>query len=141
MSFSANYQDKGPAAAPSSAPAPAPASPGQAAKEGGGEGAPPGGLGGGFFQGPGIIVMMVALIAFMFWSSSRQRKKQQKLISALKRGDRVLTQAGIVGRLDDVEERYARLEIAPGVKIRVLRSSLAGKDGTPEATAEATKKA
>ena len=139
MSFSANYQDKGPQAAPPSATSSAPATTGQAAKEGGAEGAAQEAPG--LFGGPMLLIFMVLLVVFMFWSSSRQRKKQQQLISSLKRGDRVLTQSGIVGRLDDVEERYARLEIAPGVKIRVLRSSLAGKDGTPEATAGATKKA
>ena len=136
MSFSASYQDSGPKTGSPSAPAPA--STGQATKEGGGEAAQESP---GFLGGAPLLIMMVLLVVFMFWSSSRQRKKQQKLIQSLKRGDRVLTQAGIVGRLDDVEERYARIEIAPGVKIRVLRSSLAGKDGTPEATAEATKKA
>ncbi len=139
MSFSANYQDKGPQAAPPSATSSAPATTGQAPKEGAAEGVAQESPG--LFGGPMLLIFMVLLVVFMFWSSSRQRKKQQTLIASLKRGDRVLTQSGIVGRLDDVEERYARIEIAPGVKIRVLRSSLAGKDGTPEATVGATKKA
>lgn len=134
MSLS-SYQDKGPPSAPTTSTS-VPSTGHTAA-----DGAAAPGQEGGFFAGPMMLIMMVALVVFMFWSSSRQRKKQQALIASLKRGDRVLTQSGIVGRIDELEDRYARLEIAPGVKIRVLRSSLAGKDGTPEAAVEATRKA
>ena len=74
------------------------------------------------------ILIFIPLIFFLFWQTRSQQKKQEAAVSALKKGDRVLTQSGLVGRLLEMEPRYAKLELAPGVKVTVLRSSLAGKD-------------
>ena len=49
--------------------------------------------------------------------------------SKLKKGDRVVTQSGLVGKLvDDLEGVTPSIEIAPGVKVQVLRTSIAGLD-------------
>ena len=73
-------------------------------------------------------LLLVGMLVFIFWSSRSQAKKQEQTVSALKKGDRVLTQSGLVGRLIETDTRYAKLEIAPGVKIQVLKSSLTGRD-------------
>lgn len=74
------------------------------------------------------ILLLVPLLVLMFWSSRSQQKKQAAAISTLKKGDRVLTQSGLVGKLVDVGDRYAKVEVAPGVKIEMLKSGLLGKD-------------
>jgi preprotein translocase subunit YajC len=75
-----------------------------------------------------LPVLMVGMIAFLFWSSRSQAKKQEAAISGLKKGDRVVTQSGIVGRLVELEPKYVKVEIAPGVKIQMLRTSLVSRD-------------
>jgi preprotein translocase subunit YajC len=83
----------------------------------------------GLFGGPMMMVLMfVPLILLLFWQSRSQAKKQETLVSSLKKGDRVLTTSGLVGRLLEVDKRYAKLELAPQVRVQVLRSSLAGRD-------------
>lgn len=82
------------------------------------------------------LLIFIPLIGLLFWQSRSQSKKQEATIAALKKGDRVITQSGIVGRLTEIDARYARVEVAPGVKLQVLRSSLAGRDGG-ESTAPA----
>jgi len=74
------------------------------------------------------ILLLLPLILVLLWSSRSQQKRQQAAISGLKKGDRVVTQSGLVGKLLEIGDRYAKLEIAPGVKIEVLRSGLLGKD-------------
>lgn len=74
------------------------------------------------------ILLLVPLLFIMFWSSRSQQKKQQAAISALKKGDRVLTQSGLVGKLVEIGDRYAKVELAPGVKVELLKSGLIGKD-------------
>ena len=86
-------------------------------------------------------LLLVGMLLFIFWSSRSQQKKQDAAISGLKKGDRVVTQGGIVGRLVDIEPRYAKLEIAPGVKIQVLRTSLTGRDAEDAATKKETEPA
>ena len=51
-------------------------------------------------------------------------------------GDKVVTHSGMIGKLVEVGERSYKLEIAPGVKIDVLKSSIAGKDGADAATTD-----
>ena len=51
----------------------------------------------------------------------------------------MLTQGGFVGKLVEVGDRYAKLELAPGVKVEVLKSGLLGKD-TAETAAAVEKK-
>jgi len=73
-------------------------------------------------------LLLVGMLVFLFLSSRSQQKKQDAAISQLKKGDRVVTQSGLIGRLVEIEPRYAKLEIAPGVKVQVLRTSLTGRD-------------
>jgi preprotein translocase subunit YajC len=98
----------GQAAPPASAPSPAP----------GGSGS--------------MLIMMLAflpVIFFMFFSNRSSQKKQKEMESKLKKGDRVVTQAGLIGKLvDPIEGRHAKIEIAPGVKVTILRTSIVGLD-------------
>jgi preprotein translocase subunit YajC len=92
------------------------------------------------------LLLFVPLILLIFWQSRSQQKKQETAIAGLKKGDRVVTSGGIVGRLSEIDARYARLEIAPGVKLQVLRSSLAGRDtdasaGSPAGASKSEKDA
>ncbi len=87
---------------------------------------PPGDVGMGGL--PLMLLMFLPLILFMFWQTRSQQKKQEQTIAALKKGDRVVTQSGLIGRLTEVDTRYAKVEIAPGIKATVLRSSLVGRD-------------
>jgi len=115
-----------PGEATTSAPAPEPT----------GQAAPPGGL----LASPlFFLILFVPLIAMMFWSSRSQQKKQEKALAELKKGDLVLTQGGLRGRLIEMGDRFAKLEIAPGTKIEVLKSAVLGKDGS-ETAAQLEKK-
>ncbi len=106
-------------AAPTQAPAQAPSEPG---------------------FGPFLMMLLVIpMLLFIMWSGRSQQKKQQQLLSTLAKGDRVVTQGGLVGKFIEMNDRVAKIEIAPGVKIDVLRSGIMGKD-TPE-TAAAVEKA
>jgi preprotein translocase subunit YajC len=90
--------------------------------------APPGPGGGGSSM---VLMLMFLLpfILFMFFSNRSTQKKQKDMEAKLKKGDRVVTQSGLVGKLvDPIEGRHARIEIAPGVKVQILRTSIAGLD-------------
>ncbi len=75
----------------------------------------------------------------MFFSTRSQQKKQQAALAALQKGDRVLTQSGLVGKLVEMGDRYAKVELAPGVKVDIIKTGLIGKD-TPENAAAVDKK-
>jgi preprotein translocase subunit YajC len=76
-----------------------------------------------------MLMAFVPVILFMFFSNRSQQKRQKDMEGKLKKGDRVVTQSGLVGKLvDPIEGRHARIEIAPGVKVQVLRTAIVGLD-------------
>jgi preprotein translocase subunit YajC len=102
---------------------------------GAGAGAPSGPLGG---MGM-MLIMVVPLLLLLLFTSRSQQKKQAAVIASLKKGDRVLLQSGLIGRFVEIKDRYAIIDLGSGVKVEVLRSSIAGQD-TPEAAASVEKK-
>lgn len=109
-----------------SAPAPAPS---------GGAHPPDAGMGGIL----PMLALIVPMLLLLFFTSRSQQKKQAAVIASLKKGDRVLTQSGFAGRLVELGDRFAKLEIAPGVKVEVLKSQILGVDSA-ETQASAEKK-
>ncbi len=77
------------------------------------------------------ILFFGALFAIMYFvlirPQQRQAKEQQVLLSALKKGDDVITTGGILGKIYAVDEKVITLEIASGVKVRMLKGSVQGK--------------
>lgn len=68
-----------------------------------------------------------------------QTKRQKELEAKLKAGDRVITQSGLIGRIIEVGDRTVKLEIAPGVNVQWLKSSISGHDAGTEAKPEGKK--
>ena len=85
----------------------------------------PAGPGGGQQQGNPIMMFLPFLIMIpFFFLMSRRQKKEQEARAKLKKGDQVVTQAGLIGELVETDERISKLKIAPGTTVRVLTSSL-----------------
>ena len=86
-----------------------------------------------------MLLMVVPLLLFMFWSTRSAQKKQEKTLTALAKGDRVILQSGLVGKFLEMNERFAKVELSPGIKVDVLKTSILGKD-TAETQAAAEKR-
>jgi preprotein translocase subunit YajC len=71
-----------------------------------------------------IILMFVVLWFLMIRPQMKKAKEHQKMVSELQKGDEVVTQGGIVGRIVKVGENYITVEIAEG------------KDGAVEVTVQ-----
>jgi preprotein translocase subunit YajC len=104
---------------------PAPTQPGTAPAEGPPGGAPGGGLGGGIMP----LLIMVLPILLIFMTMRGQNKKQKQLESSLKTGDTVITQSGLIGKITEMSETRVKVEIAPGVSVKMLKSAISGVDG------------
>ncbi len=92
--------------------------------------APPGG-GGGPFGGIGMmLIMFLPMILIIFFLNRSQGKKQRELESKLKKGDRVITSGGMIGRIAEISpnSKYVKIEITSGVKIEFLKTAIQGLD-------------
>lgn len=86
-----------------------------------------------------MLLMVGPVLLLLFFTSRSQQKKQAATLAGLKKGDRVLTQGGMAGRIVELGDRFAKLEISPGVKVDILKTSILGAD-TAETQAAAEKK-
>jgi preprotein translocase subunit YajC len=71
------------------------------------------------------IIGMVAIFWFLLIRPQmRQQKAHREKIAGVKKGDQVVTAGGIVGKVVKVDEQYAEIEIAQGVKVKAVKSTL-----------------
>jgi len=73
-----------------------------------------------------MILVFVIMWFFLIRPQQKKVKEHQAMVAALRRGDQVVTQGGILGKVSKVkEDGEVEVEIAEGVKVRVLRHSIA----------------
>ena len=81
---------------------------------------PGGGIG--FFV-PFIFIFIIMYFV-MFRPQKKRQEQQQKLVSSLKTGDRVVTNGGIHGLISNVKETTVIVKVADNVKIEMEKSAI-----------------
>ncbi len=73
------------------------------------------------------LILIFAIMYFLLIRPQQKKLKDHKaMVEALRRGDQVVTQGGIIGKVTRVKdgENEAEVEIADGVKVRIVRSTI-----------------
>lgn len=90
-----------------------------------------------------LLVPTILIIGIMYFLMIRPQQKRMKehkdMIAAVRRGDTVVTSGGILGKVTKVDEHELQVEIADGVRIKVLRSTVSEVRGKGEGSAAQTK--
>ena len=78
----------------------------------------------------GSFIPLILIFAIMYFLLIRPQQKKvkehQAMVAALRRGDQVVTQGGLIGKVSKVkDDQEVELEIADGVKVRVVRNTIA----------------
>jgi len=78
---------------------------------------------------PGLIAIWLAVIALVFylllWRPQQRRMREARALQAeLREGDEVMTTSGIYGRITELGDADAQLEIAPKLTIRIARGAI-----------------
>ena len=86
--------------------------------------------GGGAAGAFGSFVPLILIFAIMYFLLIRPQQKKMKehraMVEALRRGDRVVTQGGVIGKVSKVkDDAEVEVEIAEGVRVTVVRSTIA----------------
>jgi preprotein translocase subunit YajC len=68
--------------------------------------------------------MFVVLYFFMIRPQQKRQKEKEKMLDALKKGDRVLTIGGVFGEIQQVKENIVVVRIADNVKVELQRSAV-----------------
>ncbi|WP_068114641.1 preprotein translocase subunit YajC [Tropicimonas marinistellae] len=86
-----------------------------------------GGAGGGAIMQFLPLILIFAIMYFLLIRPQQKKvKEHQKMVSELRRGDQVVTQGGVIAKVSKVkDDNELEVEIAEGVKVRVVRSTVA----------------
>lgn len=79
---------------------------------------------GGLMQLLPMILMFVVLWFLMIRPQMKKAKEHKALLAALAKGDEVVTQGGILGRIVKVDESYVTVEIANGTEVVVQKPAI-----------------
>ncbi|MBU3031373.1 preprotein translocase subunit YajC [Paracoccus marinaquae] len=71
------------------------------------------------------LILIFAIMYFLMIRPQQKRVKQHRaMVEALKKGDQIVTQGGILGKVTSVRDDEVEVEIATGVKVRVVRATI-----------------
>ena len=73
------------------------------------------------------LILIFAIMYFLLIRPQQKKvKEHQNMVTALRRGDQVVTQGGLIGKVTKVkEENEIEVEVATGVKVRVVQNTVA----------------
>ena len=77
-----------------------------------------------FFTFLPLIALFGIFYFLMIRPQMKRQKELRKMIADLAKGDEVVTNGGLAGRVDDLGDGFLTLEIASGVKVKVQRQAI-----------------
>jgi preprotein translocase subunit YajC len=74
-----------------------------------------------------FLLAMIAILWFLLIRPQRARQAAHRdLIAELSPGDEVVTAGGVFGRVSSIADDHVKLEIAPGMEIRLAKEAVTG---------------
>lgn len=71
------------------------------------------------------IVGMIAIFWFLIIRPQMRRQKEhQQKVAGIKKGDQVVTAGGLVGKVTKVDDNYAEIELAQGVRVKAVKATI-----------------
>lgn len=84
----------------------------------------------------GLPLLLFVIFYFLLIRPQQKRAKEHKaMLGALRRGDQVITQGGVHARIVKVSDEDVEAEIAPNVKVKLVRGTIAAVVSRTEAAA------
>lgn len=85
---------------------------------------------------PFAMFLPIVAILFIYYfllvrPQQKQAQRHRKLVDSLKKGDEVITESGLVGSVISVHDEFVILKAAENVKLKFLKSKVAGRAGEP----------
>ncbi|MFZ0255776.1 MAG: preprotein translocase subunit YajC [Gammaproteobacteria bacterium] len=71
------------------------------------------------------ILLFVVFYFLLIRPQQKRAKEQKKMVEGLAKGDEVVTNGGLLGRINKVDEHFIALEIADGLEVKVQRHAVA----------------
>ncbi|MCB9758757.1 MAG: preprotein translocase subunit YajC [Alphaproteobacteria bacterium] len=83
---------------------------------------------------PMLIIIFGIFYFLVIRPQNKAREEHKTMLAALKKGDRVVTDGGIIGVVQQVESDQVEIEVAPKIRMTFLTESVKGRLGDQEAS-------
>ena len=77
--------------------------------------------GGGMMAWLPLIAILFVIYFLMIRPVSKRQKEHRKFVDSLNKGDEVITDSGIIGRITGITDGVVTLEVSDNVKIKILK--------------------
>jgi preprotein translocase subunit YajC len=84
-----------------------------------------------------IVLIFVIMYFLMIRPQQKKVKEHKAMVEALRRGDQVVTSGGLIGKVVGIDTNEVQLEIAPNVKVRIVRATISQVLSKTEPAAQA----
>lgn len=90
----------------------------------------------------GLVLVLVVLFYILLIAPQQRRfKEHSEMLTKLKKGDKVITGGGLVGKIDKIiDEKEVVVDLGGGTKVTALLATLQGKDEPADAKDDKKKK-
>ena len=86
--------------------------------------APAAGATGGLMSMLPLVLMFVVLYFVMIRPQMKRQKEMKAMLEALSKGDEVVTQGGVIGKISKLGDTFVHLDVANGVELQVQRVAI-----------------
>ena len=97
---------------------------------------------GGFEALNSLLIPTILIIGIMYFLMIRPQQKRMRehreMIAAINRGDQIVTSGGVIGKVTKVEDNELQVEIAEGVRVKIMRSTVSEVRGKGESDASSS---
>ena len=77
-----------------------------------------------FIQSIPLVLVFIIFYLLLIRPQQRKMKEHQAQIAAVKKGDRVVTGGGLIGRVTKVGDSEVEVELAQGIRVQAVKSTL-----------------
>lgn len=78
-----------------------------------------------------LLILVAAFFVLIVLPQRRQAAAHRAVVASLQVGDEVMTTSGIFGTIIELDDSTAKLEIAPGVTVRIARGAISQRVTAP----------
>ncbi len=71
-----------------------------------------------------LILIFVVFYLFLIRPQMKQAKEHKQMVEALSKGDEVVTNGGIVGKITRIGDSFIQIEIAPEIEVKVQKHAV-----------------
>ena len=83
------------------------------------------GQGGGLLSLLPLVVIFVIFYFLLIRPQQKRAKQHKEMVQAIKKGDEVVTNGGLLGKIVDTDDNFVTVDIAKGVEVKVQRHAIA----------------